>query len=527
VPSDDVADATGSSPDEDAEAASPSAGAPTAEPGVAAAAAKSSRDAVSLSAASSAAFAAAAAWAAAGESGSKPAPEPPTGPSRGTIGSPMPTAGPTPATGGESAGGGQTLAGGHVTGGDQTFTSGQPRSGQPSAGQAPESVVANAPAPPAAPGSPSWQAAARPAESLPSAPVDQPTFGSPRPSSALTAGASAPWLAESELAGLAGAPARQVPVTPEIGRQPLIIAASSDPPWVEKPDEATVAWVPPVAAKGPTDTPWAEPDVYRSEIEVVKPPDELGGPAPSGIICSACGTENESHRRFCRSCGHPLFAVESPQPEFEEPKRRSWRWLAILVPVLLVAGLLGFVGAALIRGGLFASASPTTSFVPVTAPPDGPTPTSGPTVVQLKVASITASSRLGDRWTPSKAIDGLLNTSWQEGARTEAGQWIQMAFKDPVTVTSITIFAGSQTAKANYDGNLRPRHITVSADGGPGQKFELGDVFGQQEIAFSGPVTSQLRITINDTYPSKKTSLQGSPFDDCAISELQVNGTTP
>jgi hypothetical protein len=359
------------------------------------------------------------------------------------------------------------------------------------------------------------------------APVEQPSGGLARPAGTSPA-SSAPWLAEPETPVSPASPARQAPAAADLGRQPLIIPASSDPPWVERPDEtATVAWTPKPGTQGPTDTPWVEPEIYRSEIEVVKPPDELGGPAPSGIICSACGTENDTSRRFCRSCGNPLFAMETPEPEVEEPKRRSWRWLAILVPILVVAGILGFVGAAWLRGGLFAAASPVPSFVPATATPGGPQPSSGQPVVQLKVASATASSRLGDKWAPSKAIDGRTDTSWQEGAKAEAGQWIQLAFKDPVTVTSVMIWAGSHTAEANYFGNLRPRHITIAADGGPGQKFELADRFEPQEIAYSGPVTSQLRITIIDTYPSKQTSLAGSPFDDCAISELRFNGTAP
>jgi hypothetical protein len=329
---------------------------------------------------------------------------------------------------------------------------------------------------------------------------------------------SAPWLIESQPPGAGPASGGQTPATLETGKQPLIIPASSDPPWIEQPDEeATVAWVPPVGPKGPTETPWAEPDVYRREIEVVKPPDELGGPVSTGIICSACGTENETTRRFCRSCGNPFFAIETPAPEVEEPKRRSWRWLAILLPILLVAGLLGFGGAALIRGGLFGSASPSAGTPPTTTGGGG---------VQLRPSGATASSRLGDIWEPRMAIDGDPTTSWREKGQL-AGQWIQVSFKQPVTVLSITVWAGAQKDQDTYNGNLRPRHITVAADGGQGQSFELTDTFGPQTIAYKGPVTSGLKITIQDAYPSTKTSFQFSPTQDCAISELLFNGTTP
>jgi hypothetical protein len=510
-------------------------------------AAKANRDAVALSAASSAAFAAAAAWAAAGESGSKPLPEPPAG-----AGSPH-TAGTTggtaagSASGGSSSIGGQGLAGGQApsagqapaagqaAAGDQPFAAGHEPGSQPSTGQAPIGQApaggllpahpaassigqpsATAPAPPVAPGHPTWQAAAKPAEPVPPASAGQGTGVVAMPPGASTSTASAPWRAEPEVPASAGASGGQIPATLETGKQPLIIAASSDPPWIEQPDEAaTVAWVPPVTRKGPTDTPWAEREPYRSEIEIVKPPDELGGPAPTGVICGACGTENDTTRRFCRSCGNPLFTVEAPLPEVEEPKPRSWRWLAILLPVLLVAGVLGFVGAALIRGGLFATASPSPG-------PIAP----GPGIV-LQPSGATASSTLGGLWPPRDAIDKDTTSSWREGSGRLAGEWIQVTFRQPVTILSITIWAGAQKDQDNYKGNLRPRHITIAADGGRGQTFELTDTFGSQAIAYSGPVNSTLKITIQDAYPSTKTTFTGSPTQDCAISELQFNGTMP
>ena len=124
------------------------------------------------------------------------------------------------------------------------------------------------------------------------------------------------------------------------------------------------------------------------------------------------------------------------------------------------------------------------------------------------------------------AIDGDPTTAWREKGGL-AGQWIQVSFKQPVTILSITIWAGAQKDQDAYKGNLRPRHITVAADGGQGQSFELSDTFGAQELAYKGPVTSLLKITIQDAYPSTKTSYPQSPTQDCAIGELQFNGTRP
>ena len=100
-----------------------------------------------------------------------------------------------------------------------------------------------------------------------------------------------------------------------------------------------------------------------------------------------------------------------------------------------------------------------------------------------------------------------------------------LMLKAPADVQSITIWAGSQAAEANYYGNLRPHHILVTFDSGKAKPVELQDVFGPQTINVSGHVDTFVRFTIVDTYPSQKTALNGSPFDDCAISEIQLNGT--
>ncbi|HYC06471.1 MAG TPA: hypothetical protein VEG29_00970, partial [Candidatus Binatia bacterium] len=107
----------------------------------------------------------------------------------------------------------------------------------------------------------------------------------------------------------------------------------------------------------------------------------------------------------------------------------------------------------------------------------------------------------------------------------EKGQFIELFVGAPAEIQSITIWAGSQAASANYFGNLRPHHITVRFDDGPDQPKTLKDEFSSQIINIAGHVDSVIRITIVDTYPSKKTALSGSPFDDCAISEVQLNGT--
>jgi hypothetical protein len=348
-------------------------------------------------------------------------------------------------------------------------------------------------------------------------PVVPPTKLAPPTTARVTA--PAPWLTQPEPA----------PVIPAAVIRGPSTAAETQPDPVEI---ETITEAPPIRPTGPIDTPWVDNAPPRTDIETVRPPDDLVKPAAvTGITCSVCQTVNAPTRRFCQSCGAPLVApapvVVTRASRRETP---SWRWLAILIPILVIAALAGFAIAAALKG---------VTPAPSASPPAGAGGETGgasasaslpATAHQLKVKSAAARSQLGGKtqpkWAPGKAIDGNPKTSWQEGVDGSVnGQWIEVTFAKPVDVSSITILAGNQAGQPNYNGNERPHHITIRADGGAAQNFELQDVFGAQEIAFSGHVTSKLRLTLVDVYDATPTSLEGSPYTDCAISELRFFGS--
>jgi hypothetical protein len=305
-----------------------------------------------------------------------------------------------------------------------------------------------------------------------------------------------------------------------------------DTPPVEDAPEITIVAPPTRPSNQPIDTPWVQREAAHTDIEVVKPPEEIVKPAaPTGIMCPACQTDNEPTRRFCRSCGTALIA---PTAAVEKKRtvrgRPAWLWVLVLVPVLVVAGVAGFALAAGLKStNILGGSSPSPSGSAAVSP-SAPGGSGGPVVAQLTPKSIKASSQLGGRsnarWSPGKAIDDKKDTSWQEGVDGSVkGQWIEVTFAKPIDITSITIFAGNQAGRANYDANLRPRNITIQADSGDAQPVMLQDVFGSQQINFVGHVATRLRLTLVDTYAARKTSLKGSPFEDCAISEIQFFGT--
>ena len=304
-------------------------------------------------------------------------------------------------------------------------------------------------------------------------------------------------------------------------------------------------------------------------------------PADDGLLrCPACGIANPASRTFCQTCGAKLtpaakvasrsrdeiaaavvaapIAAPPPPVPGTAPGARSAAvapakhgglpgWIIAVIALGLLVGVVAVVGSQLLKGtgpASDASAVPTPSG-PVAAAsssaanssaapssagasgkPAGPTPTPIP-AKPLKVTGASASSIAAGntaKYGPQLAIDGSLKTSWQEGSATEKGEWIEVSF-DPSTVTAVVIRNGFQASIALYKGNLRLKDVLISVNGAAPKAVRLADTLNAQRFSL-GPVTgaTTLRITIVTTYPSVKTAVKGTPFQDAAVSELNVMG---
>jgi hypothetical protein len=102
----------------------------------------------------------------------------------------------------------------------------------------------------------------------------------------------------------------------------------------------------PTAAAAPTPAPEPEP-VAGPVVEAVQPAVEREGPPPraaagpevsGGLICSACGTGNETTRHFCRQCGEPLGKPTAAAP-VAESARPAYPWATVLSIVGIVVGV--------------------------------------------------------------------------------------------------------------------------------------------------------------------------------------------
>jgi hypothetical protein len=307
-------------------------------------------------------------------------------------------------------------------------------------------------------------------------------------------------------------------------------------------------------ATGPVDSPWERTNAERTEIETVKPPDELIAPAgPPGIICPACRTENEASRRFCSSCGTPLVMTAPIQEFTASPQPRSYKWVLFLIPIVIVAGIVGFGGAAILKG-LFPAASTAASGSPAptssstatatdSLPPSGST---GPVATKLRLFTTSYSKAVPPDPTAAhsggKTIDGNPKTSFMqqcEGRDPAFGPEAFVLFtfyggnvppvpsggkpkqgNGNVQVATITIRSGDQTSEAVWKTVQRPKTIKVTIDGGAPFTKQLDDVFGEQVITINKPVNTNIKLAIADVYT------EGATEDQCAISELSFAGNT-
>ncbi len=351
-------------------------------------------------------------------------------------------------------------------------------------------------------------------------------------------------------------------------------ATGSAPPAVSGADP-DVPVVRPAGGPQPLFTPTAPTEV----TPVVAAPSD--GPL---LRCPACGIANAAGRTFCQSCGTKLAeaprvsevtaaqiaaAVNAPARPVSvqtttvrtakgEPESSSgggigkWIVLMAVIGVLLGAGavlasqlLKGSGPASVASSGPSAAASAGASSASAAAPsgdvPSGEAPsaetpsdaataapTEAPRPAALVLTGAVASSVVGDleKFQPAMAIDGNPKTCWQEGSRTEKGEWIEVTFA-PSRVTSLVITNGYNASKALLKGNKRLKDIAVSINGGAPIKLRLDDTGSPQKLNVKDVAgATTLRITIVSTYGAVKTSVAGTPFDDAALGEIVVMGVS-
>ncbi|MEW6225786.1 MAG: hypothetical protein AB1627_14275 [Chloroflexota bacterium] len=333
-------------------------------------------------------------------------------------------------------------------------------------------------------------------------------------------------------------------------------------------DAPTVAWTP------ATPTPTPAPD--RPATTPTPAADWSAAPAPApdpGLLrCPACGIANPTTRTFCQSCGATLAAAARlsepsaadiaaavsavpggaatrpvpPAPpglagtRDEAPRSRGIPgWLLGLVAAGIVVGVVAVAASQLLKGegpATGATAAPSLA-VASDAPSPGesvlPSDSVEPSesvppaeTVRLTLTGAAASSVVGNRakFQPEMVLDDDQRTCWQEGNATEKGQWIEVSLA-PSRIDHLIIWNGYQASRPLFDGNRRLKDVLISVNGGEPIAVRLKDATKGQTVKLGGIAgATTIRITIVSTYPARKTSVAGTPFDDAAVSEIRAFG---
>jgi hypothetical protein len=123
------------------------------------------------------------------------------------------------------------------------------------------------------------------------------------------------------------------------------------------------------------------------------------------------------------------------------------------------------------------------------------------------------------RYDAQNVLDGNLGQPWVEGvAGPGIGQWIDLTFTEPITLTQLAVSIGFDRSDENFQANNRVRRATLIFADNATQQVTFPDERGLHIVPVADKRTTSLRFVIDDVYP-------GARFDDTAIGEITVRGS--
>jgi len=119
-------------------------------------------------------------------------------------------------------------------------------------------------------------------------------------------------------------------------------------------------------------------------------------------------------------------------------------------------------------------------------------------------------------YAPIMAADGVRDTSWCEGNKTNDGsaEWLEVHFQGAKKISKMNICTGvCQMLGTLHKDTNAPTALTVSFSDGSSQKVSVADKAMPQSISLNPRTAEWARVTID-------TVRKGKSYDDACISEL-------
>lgn len=116
------------------------------------------------------------------------------------------------------------------------------------------------------------------------------------------------------------------------------------------------------------------------------------------------------------------------------------------------------------------------------------------------------------------AVDGLLESSWQEGVSGNGeGEYLELYLHGAQPIKYLVLNLGNWRSSDWFYDNNRPKSLTIQVgDYTTTQEFPDGQI--EQCIEFSQPIpASKIRLTINSVY-------EGRDWQDTCIAEVRAYG---